>query len=268
MRGCDTACPAPLSVFYNFGVRNMKQNENDKQYTGGIAVKGGFAAWFSNFWYHYKWVVIGVVVALVIVLVCTLQMCSKKKEDVVIVYAGPNYLSQTELANVAELFSKIMPRDFDGNGEKLAEMSTYQIYSAEQIARITEETDADGVHGYVDRNRNTSEYDTYYNYLLTGESSVCLLDPWLYEKLREADRLQPLSAVLADATEGGEEQYGVRLGDTELYRQYAVLGVLPEDTVICLLKPYVVGKSSKAELYRYEIEMFAALVGKEAIPEK
>jgi hypothetical protein len=104
---------------------------------------------------------------------------------------------------------------------------------------------------------------SYQTYTKTGESAIYLLDPWLYESLRDDpnEPLQKLSNVLNGTPKGAlEDGYGVRLGDTALYQEYEVLQVLPADTVICLSRPYAMGKSSKKEHYRHETEMFAALV--------
>ena len=110
-----------------------------------------------------------------------------------------------------------------------------------------------------------SSFSVYSSAILkTGESSVLLLDPWLYEQLKNEDRLRPLSEVDASLAARTEDGYGVRLGDTALYQTFGVYQVLPEDTVICLMRPYVIGRSSKAEAYRFEVDTFLALVGESA----
>ena len=248
----------------------MDQNKDEKIQDQGIVVKkSGFAAWLDNFWYHYKWGFIGVVVAAVILFVCIAQSCSKREEDILIVYAGPAYMSQTELASVVEVMSNAMPRDFDNNGDKFATMDTFQIYSEEQIKKITSETDSEGKAGYVDRNRNSNNFDQYNKYVLTGDSSVYLLDPSLYETLKNNNRLCKLSDVLAGIPNGAIDEYGVRLGDTALYAEYGVMKVLPEDTVVCIARPFVAGgKSSKEKYYVREKEMFAAIVDASLITEE
>lgn len=235
---------------------------DEKMEERGIVLKGGFFSRLDNFWYHYKWPFLGILAAVIIVLVCTLQTCSKEKEDVVMLYAGPTYLSASQTQDLARLMDGILPSDFDGNGEKRAALSTYQIYSEEQIREITSRVDSEGNRGFVDVSRNAELYRVYSDYLLTGESSVLLLDPWLYELLRSEDRLRSLGEVCASLPEGAMENgFGVRLGDTALYKSYDVYRALPEDTVICLMKPYVVGRSSKPEAYQFEVDLFLTLVG-------
>lgn len=240
----------------------MKKRErnDEKLNTNGVAVKGGFWGWLDNYWYHYKWITVGIAFALIVLVICTVQMCSNEKDDLIIVYAGRNQLSSGEAENICSVLEAVCPEDFDGNGKKSIAISTYNILSEAQIKEIQSETDAGGNAGYVDKSYNSNQYDTYYSYLLTGESSVLMLDPWLYEKLVSADRLMSLSEALGYLPDTACGEYGVRLGDTALYAEYGVMRLLPEDTVICLMKPYVAGKSSKEEYYAYEKKMFEALV--------
>ena len=233
---------------------------NEKEYTEGIRLQkrreGGRA---ENFWYHYKWPVIGVLVFALIFGICIAQSCSKENDDILLLYAGPHLLTANELASVKEVMTGVMPYDFDGNGEKRVGISTYNIYSREQIEQIA----AEDASVRFDTARNSSELKVYQEYIKKGESAVYLLDPWLYESLRDdpACPLQLLSDVLAEMPQGAlADGYGVRLGDTELYKSYAVLQALPEDTVVCLSRPYVLGKTSKEEFYLLEKKMFAALV--------
>ena len=235
--------------------------EEKKTYTEGISMEGGkFSKWLDNFWYHYKWPTIGIAFALIVFLICKVQACSKEEEDITLLYAGRVGLPESSSSALCDVLEAVMPADFDGNGTKMATLSHFEILSEEQIKQAEEITDAAGNREYViNRSYNSSEYNTYYRRLQTGESSVLLLDPWLYQALLEADRLMPLSSVLQEVPQTALDGSGVRLGDTEWYWNYSAAQVLPEDTVICLLYPYVTGKSSKPELYQREKQMFAAL---------
>ena len=239
----------------------MKNREYEEKLDGAeIAVRGGFWGWLDNYWYHYKWITVGVAFALVVFIICTVQMCGKEKDDLVLLYAGRNQLSAAEAEDICDVLEAVCPEDFDGNGKKQIALSPYYILSETQIKDMAKETVAEGEAVYIDKSYNADQYDTYYNYLMTGESSVMLLDPWLYSELASAGRLVSLSESLGYVPDGAYGEYGVRLGDTALYSQYAVLGLLPEDTVVCLMKPYVAGKSSKEEYYAHEKRMFEALV--------
>ena len=236
--------------------------DNEKIYTEGIhreksRSKNGR---MENFWYHYKWPVIGIAVFLLIAVICIAQSCSKETEDVLVMYAGPTGLTPTQAAQVAEVMTGVMPYDLDGNGEKKVSLSAYCIYSREQIEELAAQTSAVA----VDMSYNSSQMQLYQNHVNNGMSAIYLLDPSLYEALRDEQNqpLQRLSDVLCEMPQGAlEDGFGVRLGDTMLYETYEVLHALPADTVICLSRPYVIGKNRKEEIYLREKEMFASLVG-------
>ena len=168
-------------------------------------------------------------------------------------------MSPEQAESVKSVINAVMPEDFDGDGVKNATFIDYETYSADQIKEIEAATDANGEHGYVDRVYNSSNYDNFCNYMQTGDASVCLLEDWLFEELKAADRIASVSEVLGYTPEGSDG-YGVRLGDLAIYNSYAALRVLPEDTVVCLLRSLVVGNSSDAEYYENECDMFRALI--------
>ena len=232
--------------------------------TGEIVVRGRFAAWLDNFWYHYKWHVIGIVAAVLVLAIGIGSVVAREEEDLTLVYAGPTVLSMEELEQISAVVENLLPADFDENGEKHVAWMTYQIYSKEQMQALSAQKDENGRPlRTVDASFNTSEYNTYGNYLLTGETSVYFLDPWLYEELRSADRLMSLSEVLGVVPESAVDEYGVRLGETDLYEAYGVMRLLPADTVICLMKPYKGAPGSRSadeEAYQFECDTFRALV--------
>ncbi len=230
--------------------------KNEKIPERKIVTKDGFAAWFDNFWYHYKWLTIGVVFSVVVLTVCLLQTCTKEEQDIVMVYAGPTYLSVSENDQLEQVFEDLMPYDYDKNGEHCALVSVYEIYSEEQI-RAYNATAPEGAA--IDTNRNSSQYSTYSTYMQTGESAVYFLDPWLYESISK-DYLMPLGDVLSGIPDGAMDAYSVRLGDTKLYEEQAALRLLPADTRICLMRPLVWGENRNEKAYGFAKELFAAIV--------
>ena len=233
----------------------------EKRPESEIVIESRFAKWFENFWYHYKWQTIGIAAAVIVLLVCVLQTCSRKEEDLTLTYAGPCVLSVSELEQLSSVMDSIMPYDGDGNGENHTAWMVYEIYSKEQILAIESQKDASGDSKYVDRNYNTDQYQTYNSYLKTGETSVYFLDPWLFAELRDAERLVPLQEALGTMPESAFDEYGVRLGDTELYERYKVMQLLPADTVVCLSYPNWKGsRNSDEEVYKFDCEMFRAIV--------
>lgn len=235
-------------------------NDNEKLKKAEIHTDSKALKWIENFWYHHKWPFLIVSFFVIVVIICTVQTCSKKEEDIKIAYAGPAYLSLEHSANIESVFGFVMPEDFDKNGEKDASLLLYQTYSEEQIKEIEAQTDAAGNRAYIDRNHSSTNYDNFYKYIQTGDSAICLVDASIYENLRKNDRLLELSEVLGYSCELSADGYGVKLGELEIYSAYGALRQLPEDTVLCILRPLWIGKTSKADMYRCEKDMFRAIV--------
>ncbi len=235
-------------------------NNGEKVYTEGIKSESKFAKWFDNYWYHYKWITIGVVFLVAVIIICSFQYGEKQKEDVTLLYAGPYQLSGREADSIRSVMNAVMPEDFDGNGEKYTGIVEYLIYSEDQIKKIEAETDEYGVSIDINNQTITANYDRYYEYIVVGESAICLVDEHLYRSLSMYGRLLPLNVALGEDSGYTDNEYGIRLGSLDIYKEYSALRVLPENTVLCFLRQTVVGKISKDENYANELRMFDAIV--------
>ncbi len=228
---------------------------NDKQYTEGIDVnQSRVAKWFDNFWYHYKWTTIVVSFFLIVGIICTVQMCGKEKNDIIVVYAGRNQLSAVEVQDVCGVLEAVCNKDLADNEKKAVGLSAYYIMAEDEIKAAEAQSE------YVARDLIVNDRQTYNSYLQTGESSVLLISPSLYESLLANERIATLSAALGEKPANAADDYSVKLVDTEIYQKYAVMQKLPEDTVICILRPYAVGKSSKDKYYEQEKKMLASVI--------
>ena len=235
-------------------------NNGNKTYTEGIQFNSKFAKWFDNYWYHYKWLTIGIVFFVAVVIICTMQMGEKQKGDITVLYAGPYQLVGREMNSIQGVLGTVMPEDFDENGEKYVALVEYLIYSEEQIKEIEAETDDEGRHIDVNNQSITKNYESYYDYLIVGETAICFVDPSLYRELSKYGRLLPLNVALGEGSGYEDDEYGVYLGGLDIYKEFSALRVLPEDTVVCILRQTVVGKISKDDNYQNELSMFKALL--------
>lgn len=222
-----------------------------KIHTDGIKVSGKAEAWLENFWYHYKWHTVISLFFVIVVLVCTLSTCQRESYDSSVIYAGPAYLDPDKRAGVEAVFEAVMPSEADGNGEKNVYLASFLIYSKDQIAEIEAETDEEGRHLDVDNAVITKNNESFYDYLMTGESSICLLDPTIFASLLENERLFEI----------GDGVYGVTLGELDIYSAYSSLRELPEDTVLCFLRQNLIGGNSDDDVYAHDKSLFDAMIG-------
>ena len=229
---------------------------------------GKLYRWFDNFWYHHKWKTIAALFAVIVLTVCIAQMCSRESAgDVSVVMAGPyGFTDGTNNYNdIVACLSTYLAADYDENGEKRTQINSFTVYSADQIKALAEQD------VLINTSSNGQTYQSFYQSLSVGEAAVLFLDPWLFEEMCEkngylVDIKGELGFVpeggIVKTAEGGEGIFGVRLGDTALYRENSVMRTLPEDTVICLLAPLFMGKNSDPAEYAKSVEYFNALVDK------
>ena len=238
---------------------------------------GKLYKWFDNFWYHHKWKTLISLFLIVTVLVCTLQMCKREETgDISVVLAGPYTFVDNEagLVSLRQCLARYLPADYDENGVKQVDAVSYMIYSQKQIEEIQSQKDESGNPIRVNTSTIQQNYSQYNTYMMLGETSVLFLDPWLFDEMarKENGYLSNLSetydvpaftgGITYTDKDGSVKILGVRLGDTDLYKNnLAVSQVLPADTVLCLMSPYFVGKSSNLDEYQKAVDYFAALAG-------
>lgn len=235
---------------------------NEKEYTEGIEVQSKTLKKLDNFWYHYKWHTIFTLFFVIVFVVCTVQMCTQKTDDMLVLYSGSESLDGTERENIESVFKYLAEEEGYSVG-----LTAYNVLSEDEIKELEAETDDDGKPVFVDRSFFVTEYDMYSKYLMTGESSVMLLSPWLYDSLVASDRLREISSITDNVDEDAlVGEYGIELGKTDIYAKYEALQVLPEDTVICFVQAnYGMGKNSRAKHYAKEEALFRAIVEYESM---
>lgn len=235
---------------------------------------GKLYRWFDNFWYHYKWHTIAALFIAVVLIVCVVQMSTRESEgDLTIVTAGP-YSFMTDEAGLKALnacLSTKLATDIDGDGNKTVRIVSFSVYSAAEIEEMKNRVDKDGKPAgiVVDAYNNTQQKGQYNNYIKTGDASVYFLAPWMFEELATQSQVltdltpvlgeSPKGAVYTTDKDGNTHCYGIRLGDTELYKNNSAVRVLPEDTVVCLMGPFVFGNSSNEDIYAAAVAYFKEL---------
>ncbi len=223
----------------------------------------------SNFWYYHKWKVIIISFFAIIAAVGIYQMVTREEVDEIVVVAAAVYLENEEIDAIDNLLTSCLPKNKDGSLRNM-NVYDYTVYSEEYIdAANREETDEEGRYVVkIDKNFVKSEISACNDFLSTGESSVLFVDGYLYGELSKRnqsngkDIRMTMTEVFGDDLPEGvmPDGCGIRLGDTEIYKYYEELQVLPEDTVICILRPYYMGASSFEDKYALSLELFKNIV--------
>jgi hypothetical protein len=240
--------------------RSEKQEASDIN----ITASSPFMRWLDNFWYHHKWKVLIITFFAIVIIVGVVQMLNKEDPDSEITIATHTVYYKENVDAIDSALLQLMPGDRNGDGKKNVLTQYYKIYSEKEMTDANEaETDNKGDPViYADKSYNDSQYSDFKSYINTGESSILLVSKYLYDELVLQNRVMPLSEIFDGQLPRGamSDGYGVMLKNTYACEFFEAFDTLPDDTVVCLLRPYVWGSSSREEHYAYTVEYFKNIV--------
>lgn len=237
----------------------------DKLHPKDIEIKGGAAEKAVNFWFYHKWkIIIALLLAFVLIVTC-FQTCEAINDDISLLYAGPCHIGASGIEAMRAAFATALPRDFNSDGEMLVDIVGLNIFSPDQVKELNDAAKNDSMAVGVNTHINEREIGSFDNLILTGEYSLCLLDPWLYERVASAGGFTPLSETLGAVPEDAYSSYAVLFKETAFAKANAeAFEFLPDDTLLCLRNSNSMGSVLKNDTYqrlREEAsEMFCAIV--------
>ena len=206
---------------------------DEKIDAGDIKVTTKFTKKLENFWYHYKWHTIAALFVTVVAVILIVQLSSRTKYDVYIMYAGDHYFDTTETAGTSsyrETVSSLkrVAEDFDGNGEISISFSNLYIPIN------------NGDESLNDALLKTQDSQTLGDRLTGGEYYVIFISPELYDIYVE-DYTEILFVPLAGYEAEGKtyKYYGnagnaIYLSSTDYYEKIPGISSLPDDTLVVL----------------------------------
>ena len=109
-------------------MEDPRQNKEEKLQGGEIHLRPSMRAerehgkvykWFDNYWYHHKWKTIIGLFLTIVILVCSLQMCSKEKTGDISVLLGVPYAFEEEAVynGFRSCISLYIPEEYDTDGD-------------------------------------------------------------------------------------------------------------------------------------------------------
>lgn len=207
--------------------------------------------WIENFWYYNKWFVLVAVVFLALIVIATVQFFSKDDADASLVFAGATILSDEVCEQMIRSAEELLS-DVNEDGTVSVDVKNYVLHS-----------DFDLLKNEGQKIQAREEFKSYSDEVLSGDACFLLLDEYFYSELAQNGALVNLYELYSELPKSAVDYFGLRLGDTELYKKQG-FSSLPADTIICLKFSPVVGKTTAEEkAARDEInrELFLKLVG-------
>lgn len=237
---------------------------DEKQAAGEIADASPFLKGLSNFWYHHKWWIPIAAAFLIFFVVAFVQCAGREKTDMVVTFSGPYSMSAGEVSAIEAVLQSAAPKKEDGALRKLT-LQNFAAFNEEELRALYTETDADGKERFDNygfntaKNQNAERMSSFSSFLMTGECAVWFVSRDMYEQQNMQKLAAPLSETLSEVPSGAYDAYAIRLGDTEFYRYYTAMQVLPEDTLVVLTKSYVWGASNDTETYDAFVQLFCRI---------
>ena len=244
----------------------MKETERKEEKLAGgeIVIRNRLFTWLDNFWYHYKWHVIVVAFFVLVSAICFVQCGTKNKTDATVTFAGGYTLTPEERTQILDVLAAIAPEKADGTGRMSLALNTYSIYTEEELKTAYTDPNTNTLSSYAYNNAkqvNADHYKTFSTYVMTGEGAVWLVSEYVYQSQGLDTRAMPLKELFGDdLPQGAYDACAIRLADTELYRYYDALKILPEDTLILFPRSTFMGASSDKETYAEFERVYRAIV--------
>ncbi len=207
---------------------------------GEVKMRHPVLSWLDNFWYHYKWHSIVALFLVLVIVVCSFQMCSKESYDTHIMYAGHKRILHTSEDgdipeyNIIISSLKRISEDSDGDGKISPAFSDLFVMSDEMKEKIEAELDKGE---QVNESLLSTDRKTLTDRMMYSEYYVCLLAEDVYRDYRVISDIDMFLPLAPYTSEGGEYEWA---GEDAIYLRstpfYEMAGIceLPEDTVICL----------------------------------
>ncbi len=199
------------------------------------------------------------------IIICMIQLLSKKDPDAYIMYAGPASISYTSLDEMQQSFAEIMTRDYNKDRKKHVEYVEITLNDRKKISE-----DGEIYSEYVNNNLDYqgNMLERYNAEIFAGDSMIYFLSPGIYEDLKINGQLLPLVSkdLCGDVPDNAFDEYSFKVSDLDIYKLDG-LSLLPADTLICMRDPksrLVVAKVSDKD-FQNNAAFFRDLVNYEYI---
>lgn len=244
---------------------NDVRGEDDKLEFRGVRT-GAAGERFENFWFYNKWkVIIGLFLAIILG-ISIFQMIEKDTPDIYVMYAGPEYFSAGDVTRIREAFRSIID-DYNGDGERGMSLLTVTCLTNEQMDALREEAVSEGEVLVVNKQENQQNIQRFNMEMFSGESVICLLDPALYEQVREAGGFIPMDELFREDELSDIRLYdscGVYFNSLKFAEYFSVMGDMPDDTILCIRRISTMsifkGQKKYERLHEYHVDAFRKMI--------
>jgi hypothetical protein len=215
---------------------NADAISENSEASGAMSVKVKLS--LSDIWFYYKWHILIVLFFVVFISIMVVQMVTRDKFDVRVLYAGPVILSEETKTAVTDAIGQNISSDFNGDGEINSELFDLIIMNENELLSAYEK----GISDYflnpsvVKDNKETLSLNA-----MAGEYMIFLIDADYYAPLAENSSFETLDSMGVSAGKRYDE-YALYLKSLDFAKFYTAFDVFPDDTLICVKRVSVNSK--------------------------
>lgn len=175
---------------------------------------------FENVWYHYKWLILIVLVLASVIIVSVTQILQKGDPDIHVLFIGQNYIT-AEGRNEAEESLNKVSSDYNGDGKLSMD-----------LVELTVTTIPGQSYDYVYQQDALTRFETE---IRAGMSTIFIVEESFYEKIKTAGLAAPLSVVFGEGNvpENSFDEYSFRLRDLDIAEE-AGFSRFPRESYVCI----------------------------------
>ena len=190
------------------------------------------------------------------------QMCSREDNDIYIIYAGPELISDERRLQISDAFQQMMAEDYDGDGKKSVDFMDLIMMNHEELKQAY----ADGANQYF-LNEGTVEQakETLSVQAMAGDYVIFLIGKEWYKDLHNASAFVPfteLEELGFDLPEGGKryDDCSYYLNSLDFAKFFSCFDGFPDDTLVCVRRmttaASIKGQKKTEKHYNRHIEYY------------
>lgn len=217
----------------------------------------------SNFWYHNKVLILVAVVFAFIIGVAASQYATHSNPDVIILYAGPVYITPNAAQAISDDIASVAS-DYNGDGKTYVLLNSLVFMTNDQADRFVESQKAEGEDASIDTMSSAKTSERFTWEIFSGNSSICILSKDQYEQVKSAGGFMPLSELFDYTPDGAIDEYGIKLSEMKICKFYSSFSAFPDDAIIALRKlstaSALANKAKAEEKHGYSRDLFFKIV--------
>lgn len=218
--------------------------------------------WLENYWYHYKWHTLIVAFFVIMLTVMGVQMCSRERDDIYIIYAGPEIISDDRRGQISDAFQQMLEVDYDGNGKKTVDFMDLILMNHDELKQAY----ADGANQYF-LNEGTVEQakETLSVQAMAGDYVIFLIGKEWYKSLHNASAFVTFTELeeMGMKLPSGAKKYddcSYYLNSLDFSEFFSCFEGFPDDTLVCVRRmttaASIKGKKKTEKHYNNHIEYY------------